>query len=156
MDRTSSVEPNLSSRPQAVNADDKRARAEEIRQTLWGPDHADRVALLRRFEPDLAEIVMVEGFGGIYADDRLSLRERNLCTIASLATQGKAHQLRSHLQAALRIGFTPEQLSAVFAHLFIYAGLPTVIEGLRTLEELLGEHAGTSGDTSPDNGREKG
>ena len=128
--------------------DDKRLRAEAVRQTLWGPGHAERMALLRRFEPGLADVVLVESFGGTYADERLTLRERNLVTLASLATQGKAHQLRSHLQAALRIGFTPDQLSAVFGHLFLYVGLPSVIEALRTLDGVLtGEEASQASQT---------
>jgi 4-carboxymuconolactone decarboxylase len=116
--------------------DAKEQVAERIRRSMWGDDHAARLDLLRRSEPALAELVVREVFGGLYADERLSLQQRSLCTISTLVTQGRSTQLASHLEAALNVGLTRDTLSAVMAHLFLYTGLPSVIEGLRVLESV--------------------
>jgi len=64
--------------------DVRRARGDAIRRELWGPQAGVRLEVLKRFEPDLADLVVREVFGTIYADDRLSLATRSLCTIACL------------------------------------------------------------------------
>lgn len=121
------------------DADGKLSRGQNIRRDMWGEGHAQRLSLLRRFEPDLANLVVREGFGGIYADERLSLEQRSLCTITALACQGRHRQLESHIRAALRLGMSVDLLSATFAHLFLYAGLPSVIEALHVLAKALDE-----------------
>lgn len=122
---------------QVPDAEHKLARADAIRRRMWGDDHAQRVALLRRLEPELADVVMREFFGGIYADDRLTLEQRSLCTITSLATLGHHRQLASHMEAALRLGVPASTLSAVLAHTSLYAGLPPVLEALRVLDDIV-------------------
>lgn len=116
---------------------DQRARGNMVRHAMWGDGHAERLAMVRRMEPGLADLVLREGFGGIYADERLSLQQRSLCTIASLATQGRHRQLESHLEAALRLGISPASLSAAIVHLFLYVGLPTVLEALGILDKVV-------------------
>lgn len=122
---------------QMDHATDKYTRADEIRSRMWGEQHLERMALVRKLTPELADVVLREFFGGVYADETLPLRERSLCTITCLATQGRPNQLRSHLVAALRLGVSPEELAAVLTHLCLYTGLPTVVEGLRVLDEVL-------------------
>jgi len=125
-----------------VDPDAQRARGRAVRRKLWGPDEAKRVAVLQKHEPALADTVLRELFGTIYADDRLAPETRSLCTIASLVTQGRPHQLESHFRAALAIGIPASTLSAVLRHLAFYVGLPTVLEGFRTLDKVVGGEPG--------------
>ena len=78
------------------------ARGRRIRRQLWGDDEARRLDVIRRFEPKLADWLVREIFGGFYADERLPLANRSLCTIACLLALGRARQLESHIKAALR------------------------------------------------------
>ena len=123
----------------------KRARGEAIRQELWGDEAAARLEVIRRFEPGLADMVVRETFGEIYADSRLSLEIRSLCTIASLIAAGRPRQLESHLRAAFRIGIPVETISALFAHLVVYIGLPLVIEAFHVLAKAAEENTAKDG-----------
>lgn len=114
----------------------KYERAESIRTELWGSDHLDRLALLQSNAPRLFEIVLNEGFGNLYADPRISLRDRAVATISALVATGKFNQAQSHMEAALRLGMNAEELVAILSHLFLYLGLPPVIEGIRILSSL--------------------
>jgi 4-carboxymuconolactone decarboxylase len=120
-----------------MSNEQKRARGMEIRRALWGDEHAKRLALVRRLEPELADLVLREGFGGIYADERLTLEQRSLVTLSTLVTQGKPRQLESHIRAALHQGIPAKTISAVFVHLFLYVGMPSVIEALTVLSAVL-------------------
>jgi 4-carboxymuconolactone decarboxylase len=113
---------------------------DDVRHRLWGADHRQRLALVDRFEPDTGQRIVDEVFGGIYADERLELRDRSLCSVAVLMALGHERQLTSHMVAALNLGFTSAQLSAVAVQVSVYAGLPAMIEGLRALDAALVEH----------------
>ncbi len=128
--------------------DVQRARGDAIRRELWGPQAGARLEVLKRFEPDLADLVVREVFGTIYADDRLSLETRSLCTIACLIAQGQFRQVESHMRAAMRIGVPVETLSALLVHLLFYTGLPLVLNAFHTLASIIDETAVASGKQS--------
>lgn len=146
----------MTDRPSSgTSGHDRGVVADRVRRQMWGSDHLARLDRLRKFEPELAELVLQEGFGGIYADPRLSLEERSLCTISALAALGRLAQLESHIRAALALGIPPEKVSATFAQLFLYVGLPAVLDGLRVLDEVLhGQRAGST--RAPDESGPKG
>ena len=55
--------------------------------------------------PDLARHVIEFAFGEVYAGEELSLREREIATVAALTALGTAHpQLVVHIGAALNAG----------------------------------------------------
>jgi 4-carboxymuconolactone decarboxylase len=131
-DETSEHEP--------TNAE-KYARGQQIRVDLWGEEYASKglSSHIRRFAPEMEELVIREGFGGLYADQRLSLRERSLLTMSSLVTQGRFRQLESHMRAALGLGVTTQEISAALQHLILYVGVPHVSEGFRVLGTVVDE-----------------
>lgn len=121
-----------------VNDMDERSRiADDVRRAMWGEDHLDRIAHLRESDPELGRIVLLEGFGNIYADGTLTPQERALATVATLVAESRLTQLRSHVEAALRVGVTENQLVGLFRHQFLYLGLPRIIEAHRVLREVL-------------------
>lgn len=123
----------------AADADDARARiADDVRRAMWGEDHLERVALLRERDPELARIVLHEHFGNVYADGMLTPQERALVTVATLVAENRESQLRSHLEAALRLGVTEKQLIGLLRHQFLYLGLPRIIEAHKALVAVLG------------------
>ncbi|GEM_PF-5708107 len=128
-----------------VDPDAQRARAKQIRRRLWGDSESQRLSVLAQFEPRLRDVILRELYGTIYADDRLSLETRSLCTIASLVTQGRPHQLESHFRAALRIGIPLATLSALLEHLVLYTGLPLVIDAFRALAKIVEDGHGLDG-----------
>lgn len=100
-----------------------------------GPSGADVVAPLG----DLGRYIVEFSFGDIYSREGLSLRDRELASIAALtALGGREPQLRVHLGAGLNVGLTARELEEVIIQTVPYAGFPTAINALNLLKEVVG------------------
>lgn len=63
------------------------------------------------FAPIINQFLQAHLFGDIFERDNLDWRSRELATVGALAaTPGAENQLRSHMQASLRVGLTASQL----------------------------------------------
>lgn len=86
---------------------------------------------------DLGRYVVEFAFGDIYSRPGLSLRDRELITVAMLAAMGaREPQLDVHLRGAVNVGVTIEELREVIIHVAPYAGFPAAINGMRRLQAL--------------------
>lgn len=87
---------------------------------------------------DLGRYIIEFAFGDIYSRDGLSLREREIATVAMLTVLGgREPQLRVHMGAALNVGLTPQEIEEVIIQTVPYAGFPTAINALTLLTEIL-------------------
>jgi len=81
--------------------------------------------------------------GLVYRDTwprrELSLRDRSLITIAMTQAAYQTDQLRAHVRRGLDNGITPEELSEMMAHVTLYSGFPSGVNGSRLLAEVLQE-----------------
>ena len=81
--------------------------------------------------------------GLVYRDtwprSELSLRDRSLITIAMTQAAYQTDQLRGHLGRGLDNGITPEELSEMMAHVTLYSGFPSGVNGSRLLAGVLQE-----------------
>jgi len=83
---------------------------------------------------DLGRYIVEFAFGDIYSRPGLSLRDRELTTVAALTVlAGREPQLRVHLAAALNVGVTTKELEEVIIQTVPYAGFPTAINALNAL-----------------------
>ena len=64
---------------------------------------------------------------------------RQLVTVAVLTVLSRTEELKLHLQAALNVGCTPQELAEVIFQTFTYGGIPTVNSALKVLREVLKE-----------------
>lgn len=81
------------------------------------------VAALAPIAPDFGRLLVEFGFGDIYSRPQLDLKSREIATIASLATLGHAQpQLKVHIEAALNVGCTRDEIVEVFMQMALYAG----------------------------------
>ena len=86
---------------------------------------------------DLGRYIVEFAFGDIYSRDGLSLREREIATVAMLtALGGREPQLKVHLGAALNVGLTHQELEEVIIQTVPYAGFPTAINAMNALKGL--------------------
>jgi 4-carboxymuconolactone decarboxylase len=77
------------------------------------------------------------GFGDIYSRPHLDLRAREIATIAALAALGNAQpQLRIHIEAALNVGCTRDEIVEVFMQRALYAGFPAAQNALFAAHEV--------------------
>ena len=87
---------------------------------------------------DLGRYIVEFAFGDIYSREGLSLREREIATVAMLAVMGgREPQLRVHLGAALNVGMTPEEIEEVIIQTVPYGGFPTAINALNLLRDVV-------------------
>ncbi|PJI93044.1 4-carboxymuconolactone decarboxylase [Yoonia maricola] len=87
--------------------------------------------------PDFATYLFEFPFGDIYARPGLSLRDREIATIAALAAMGTAApQLKIHIEAGLNVGLSKDEITEVLMQMAVYAGFPAALNGLFTAKEV--------------------
>ena len=87
--------------------------------------------------PDMAKLVIEFPYGDIYSRPGLDMKSRELITIASLTTLGYAKdQLKAHVDNALNVGCTTEEIVEVIMQMAIYAGFPAALNGLFAAKEV--------------------
>ena len=92
---------------------------------------------LADISPDLARYTIEYPFADVYARPGLSLRDREIATIAALTAMGNATpQLKVHIQAGLNVGLTEEEIKEVIIQMSVYAGFPSALNGMQTAKEV--------------------
>lgn len=86
---------------------------------------------------DLGKYIVEFAFGDIYSRDGLSLREREIATIAMLTCMGaREPQLKVHIHAGQNVGLTKKEIEEIIIGSVPYAGFPTAINALNLLKSL--------------------
>ena len=94
-------------------------------------------AKLCEIAPDLNRYIKEFAFGDVHSRPGLGKRERELVILSSLATQGYAHEeLKSHINMALNIGISREEILEVFIQLAVYAGFPVAVNAVFLAKEV--------------------
>ena len=71
---------------------------------------------------------MAWGFGEVYSRPDLAPRDRQPVTLGTLTALGGCEpQLEVHINAALNVGLTPEQIIEAFLHSAVYCGFPRAL-----------------------------
>ncbi len=97
------------------------------------------VVSLADIAPDFARYLIEFPFGDIYSRPGLDLRSREIAVVAALTAMGNAApQLKVHLQAALNVGVSREEIVEVIMQMAVYAGFPAALNGLFATREVFG------------------
>ncbi|MGM9999127.1 MAG: carboxymuconolactone decarboxylase family protein [Candidatus Bruticola sp.] len=75
-------------------------------------------------------------FGDIYTRRGLSLKQRELLSLAVFVTNGQTSSLRRHIQGAIKAGNTREEVVAAIIQCLPYVGLPNTLEALKVFKEM--------------------
>ncbi|AKB83404.1 4-carboxymuconolactone decarboxylase [Methanosarcina barkeri 3] len=87
--------------------------------------------------PDMVEYIIAYGYGDVYSRKNLSLKMRQIATIAALTAMGTARpQLAFHIKAGLNIGLTKEEIIETIILMCVYAGFPAALNGINTAKEV--------------------
>lgn len=93
--------------------------------------------------PDFVNMTLEWALAGIMARPGLDLLTREYLLIASCVTLGHAvPQLKAHIDAALKLGATQQQVVEVILQMLFYAGGAATSNALRTAKEVFREHQG--------------
>ena len=92
--------------------------------------------------PDLGRYVIEFAFGDVYSRPGLELPERQLVTIAALTALGDTGpQLEVHINAALNVGLTQQQIVEALLHCVPYAGFPRVLNAVSVAKQVFASGA---------------
>lgn len=95
---------------------------------------------LKDLAPKFAELNDDVLFGEVWSrEDKLSLRDRSIITIAALFSAGLYPQLKSHLSLGKKHGVTKEEAIEVVTQLAFYCGWPKAWSAFPLIEEIYGE-----------------
>ena len=104
-------------------------------------DAGERVIeALKDVAPDLARYTIEFPFGDVYSRGVLSLKEREIATVAALTALGNAQpQLKVHIHGALNTGCTRQDVVEIMIQMAIYAGFPTALNGIFAAKDVFAE-----------------
>ena len=111
-------------------------------QEIDGEAGTNVVNSLRDIAPDFARYLIEFPFGDIYSRPGLDLRSREIAVVAALTALGNtAPQLKVHIQGALNVGVTQEEVVEVMMQMAVYAGFPAALNGLFAAKEVFAARA---------------
>jgi 4-carboxymuconolactone decarboxylase len=93
---------------------------------------------------DLGRLIVEFAYGDVYSRPGLSLRDRQIATVAVLVALGRSSQLPVHLRSSLKAGLTPDELREIILQVATLAGFPPAMNAMATLKTILADE--TTGD----------
>ncbi|MFC4591691.1 carboxymuconolactone decarboxylase family protein [Sphaerisporangium corydalis] len=95
---------------------------------------------LADISPELGHQVVAWAFGDIYDRPGLVPRDRQLVTLGMLTALGGCEpQLEVHVNAALNVGLTPEEIVEALLHSAVYCGMPKALNATFVAKKVFGE-----------------
>lgn len=117
-----------------ADADSRRQRGLEVyRKMGWGEN-----AGVKELDDDLWAFTTDVLFGEIWSRPGLSLRERELVTLATLMA-AKADGIALHMRHAHNLGITFDEMKEVILQSTIYLGMPKALFAMRKLKAVMAE-----------------
>jgi 4-carboxymuconolactone decarboxylase len=113
----------------------------ETMRAIHGDVADATVRAMRDIAPEMGEFIVSFAFGDIYSRSDLDIKTRQICTMAMLAALGAqtAPQLKPHIQGALNVGWTKEEIVEVLMQTAVYAGFPAAISALSVAKKVFAE-----------------
>lgn len=95
---------------------------------------------LASIAPDLAKYTIEFPFGDVYQRPGLDLKSREIATVAALTALGHClPQLNVHINGALNVGCTPEEIIETIIQMAVYAGFPAALNAMFVAKEVFQE-----------------
>ena len=109
----------------------------KVRQAVIGKEASQRVSdSLADIAPILDQKTLLV-FDEAQSRPILDMKQRELITITSLLTQGDtSSQLRIHIQGALNVGLSRDEIIETFIHCLSYVGFPRVLNAISVAKEV--------------------
>lgn len=104
---------------------------------VCGKSGENVITSLQDIAPDLAKYIIEFAYGDIYSRLGLDLKSREIATVAALTAMGTvAPQLKVHIQGALNVGCTKQEIIEVILQMAVYAGFPAALNGIAAAREV--------------------
>jgi 4-carboxymuconolactone decarboxylase len=124
----------------AETRQDRFARGLEVLTRIDGEGGQKVIDSLADISPELGHQVVAWAFGDIYDRPGLAPRDRQLVTLGMLTALGGCEpQLDVHINAALNVGLTPEEIVEALLHSAVYCGMPKALNATFVAKKVFGE-----------------
>jgi 4-carboxymuconolactone decarboxylase len=109
----------------------------EIRKAVVGAEYVEKsMASADEFTMPLQELVTEYCWGAVWGREELPRKTRSMLNLAMISILNRPHELKLHINGALRNGVTREEIREVFLQVGIYAGVPAAIDSFRIAREV--------------------
>lgn len=131
------VSTTAASASEPAQKDQRRVRGEHTIAAITGSAGTSVVDSLRDLSLQLGHWIVDFAYGDVFSRPALSLCTRELATISALTALGNAQpQLKVHIEGALNVGCTPEEIVEVIIQMAVYAGFPSALNGISAAREV--------------------
>jgi 4-carboxymuconolactone decarboxylase len=111
-----------------------------VRRAVLGAEYVDQaIAGAGELTRPLQELVTEYCWGAVWTRRGLSRKVRSLVNLAMLTALNRPHEVKLHLQGAVRNGCTREEIREVLLQTAIYCGVPAAVDSFRIAKEVLGD-----------------
>jgi 4-carboxymuconolactone decarboxylase len=112
-------------------------RGLEVIDRIGSPGVRNLVAALEGVAPELGYQILGWGYGELYESEHVTPRDRQLVTIGMLGAMGGCEpELRLHIDTALNVGVTREQIAEIVVQVAGYAGVPRAVNMAMVAKEI--------------------
>ncbi len=126
--------------PETTERQQRFERGKKVLDAIDGTAGANVIDALGDISPELGHQVVAWGFGEIYSRPGLDPRDRQLVTLGMLTALGGCEpQLEVHVNAALNVGLTPQQIIEALLHAAVYCGFPRALNATFTAKKVFAE-----------------
>jgi len=108
------------------------------RKAVLGGAHVDKSwAAADDFNRPMQDLVTRYCWGEVWGDEALPFKTRSLLNIVMLTALNRPHELKLHVQGALRNGCSQDEIRAALMQTAIYVGVPAALDSFRVAGEAI-------------------
>ncbi len=98
------------------------------------------VSALGEISPLMADLTIETNFGGIIQQSSLDLKSMEFAILGAVIAQGHMPQLEAHIEGALNVGATKQEIIDLITEIAIYAGFPAAINAMLLAKKVFERH----------------
>jgi 4-carboxymuconolactone decarboxylase len=117
----------------------------EVRKAVLGKEYVENsLRSADDFNRPFQEMVTEYCWGAVWGREELPRKTRSMLNLAMIAALNRPHELKIHIQGALRNGVTKDEIREIFMQVAIYAGVPAAVDSFRIAREVFAQGPGAA------------
>lgn len=118
----------------------RRKHGQDVLSQIDGHQGEAVIDSLADINPAMGHHIAAFAFGDVYDRPGLDARSRQLVTLGVLTALGGCEpQLKVHINAALNVGLTREEITEAMLHAAVYCGFPRALNATFAAREVFNE-----------------
>jgi len=114
-----------------------KIRGEKTCKKIYEDKYDKLISNVKTFSPELADWLLIEGYGKVLSRKQLSLKDRELSIISMLTVLKFEDQLYSHISGALRLGVKAKYIKSLINLFKIFGSISYTEFGTKVLQKII-------------------